>query len=391
MKRIRYAAVLMLALLALSFGRASALSVTVAPPQGTIGSSIACPAQANLVAGTNGLWTVTDAKCLSGLLSTGWTVTQAAQVLTPAANVVMDLSKGCAGSIAFPAAGQNVSLTATNISYCAGKPVYVYTLQPASGTTNNTLTLSTGFTLNTAAPAVQTGTSASDVLEFYDNGTVLTYPVGGSAGAFGTTVNTATLNLGTAGATQGKLTIAGSASGVITIGNNPTAVGTYNWNFPITAGAVGAILTSGGGTTAAEVWLADAAAGQVLTSAGTTTIPAFSASPSITSATLAGTADKSLLLSNGGHLSSLLGTGAAVTSGTGSVTTGSTDNAGEVTGCTSACTVTFGVAWAAKPMCVCNDITSATGVCKIVPNANGLTAVVTTAGTDSFEFICIGK
>lgn len=79
------------------------------------------------------------------------------------------------------------------------------------------------------------------------------------------------------------------------------------------------------------------------------------------------------------------------TSGTGSVTSGSTNSVMEVTGGTSPVTVTFGTAFTNKPFCVCGDETSATGVCKVVPNANGATAVVTTAGTDSFVLVCVGN
>jgi hypothetical protein len=81
----------------------------------------------------------------------------------------------------------------------------------------------------------------------------------------------------------------------------------------------------------------------------------------------------------------------APTSGTGTVTAGGTDSMMEVTGCTSACTVTFGKAFTNQPFCICGDETSATGVCKVVPNANGATAVVTTAGTDSFVLECVAN
>lgn len=106
---------------------------------------------------------------------------------------------------------------------------------------------------------------------------------------------------------------------------------------------------------------------------------------------IASPADEALSVLNGGHITSLIGTGAAPTSGTGSVTAGGTDTAFEVTGGTSPVTVTFGTAYHAKPSCACNDETSALGACKAVANSNGQTVVVTTTATDSFNAICIGK
>lgn len=79
------------------------------------------------------------------------------------------------------------------------------------------------------------------------------------------------------------------------------------------------------------------------------------------------------------------------TSGTGTVTAGGNNSIMEVTGGTSPVTVTFGTAYVNKPFCLCGDETSATGVCKVVPNANGATAVVTTAGTDSFVLQCVAN
>lgn len=94
-------------------------------------------------------------------------------------------------------------------------------------------------------------------------------------------------------------------------------------------------------------------------------------------------------LNAGPHIISLGGT--APTSGTGTVTAGGTDSVMEVTGGTSPVTVTFGTAWTIQPICVCTDETSATGVCKAVPNSNKQTVVVTTASTDSFALICMAS
>lgn len=133
--------------------------------------------------------------------------------------------------------------------------------------------------------------------------------------------------------------------------------------------------------------------GNMGSSAGT-----ISGSPTITgnltvqgATILSGTGDAVLSLTQGGHLTSKLGASSLPTVGTGTVTAGGTDNAMEVTGATSPVTVTFATAFGAKPICTCSDETAALGACKVVPNSNGQTAVVTTTGTDSFTLICIGK
>jgi hypothetical protein len=205
----------------------------------------------------------------------------------------------------------------------------------------------------------------------------------------------ATPTLGAVG-TTGILNLAGTTSGVISIQPQSTA-GTYNLILPTSAGAIGALLTSGGGSSQ-QVWLADGATGTILTGTGVTAIPAFSATPTISGTLIdqasiqvsATTADIALATTNGGHISTLIGAGAIPTIGTGTVTAISTDNAGEATGATSPATVTFHTGFNAKPSCVCNDETAALGACKVVPNSNGLTMVVTTTGTDSFMWICVG-
>ena len=108
-----------------------------------------------------------------------------------------------------------------------------------------------------------------------------------------------------------------------------------------------------------------------------------------TSVNASATGDKALNTTNGGHLSSLLGTGTLPTVGTGTVTAGGTDNAMEVIGATSPATVTFHTAFHAAPICVCGDETAAVGACEVA--AVAATAVVTTTGTDSFTLICVGK
>lgn len=63
----------------------------------------------------------------------------------------------------------------------------------------------------------------------------------------------ALLTLGTAGTTLGSFSSAGNTSGVISF-LPQAAAGTYNWNWPTTAGTSGYFLTSGGGGSTAMTW-----------------------------------------------------------------------------------------------------------------------------------------
>lgn len=65
--------------------------------------------------------------------------------------------------------------------------------------------------------------------------------------------STGILGLGTAGSVSGGFTISGSTSGTITM-QPQAAAGTYNWNYPTTAGTSGYLLTSGGGSSSAMTW-----------------------------------------------------------------------------------------------------------------------------------------
>lgn len=69
----------------------------------------------------------------------------------------------------------------------------------------------------------------------------------------GTTAPTQLLSLGTSGSTSGIFNAAGSTSGTITF-QPQSAAGTYNWNWPTTAGTSGYLLTSGGGGSTAMTW-----------------------------------------------------------------------------------------------------------------------------------------
>lgn len=85
-------------------------------------------------------------------------------------------------------------------------------------------------------------------------------PADCSAGQLATTIAangdltcTATPTLGASGSATGKLNLAGTTSGTITI-QPQDAAGTYNFNMPTSAGSSGQVLTSGGGGSTAMTW-----------------------------------------------------------------------------------------------------------------------------------------
>lgn len=145
------------------------------------------------------------------------------------------------------------SASGTVTSFSAGTLSPLFTTSVATSTTTPALT----FSLTNAA-----------------GGTLF----GNNSGTSGAPAYTTAPVLGVNAATNGTLGLAngGALGTTITLQNlgNTTA---YNFNFPTTAGAVGAILTSAGGASASNIWLSDVATGQILISGGTTTIPAFSA------------------------------------------------------------------------------------------------------------------
>jgi hypothetical protein len=190
------------------------------------------------------------------------------------------------------------------------------------------------------------------------------------------------------GTTTSPLVLNGTSSGHINIssGATPTA---YTFTLKSTVPAQGDILdfSNGAGQVSS---LADVATGSVLVSGGVATVPAYSATPSVTTVTASGSIDKTLNVSNGGHISNPIGSGVAPTTGTGTVVAGGTDTAMRVTGGTSPVTVTFGTAFAVAPVCVCSNGTTAADGCKT--SAEGTTSVVvTTASTDTFSLVCVGK
>ncbi len=89
-------------------------------------------------------------------------------------------------------------------------------------------------------------------------------------------IESGTLNIGgTLSSENGIINIGGSTSGTITL-QPQAAAGTYNWNWPTTAGTSGYFLTSGGGGSTAMTWtqnnfLTGLTVGTTTISSGTTT------------------------------------------------------------------------------------------------------------------------
>ena len=68
------------------------------------------------------------------------------------------------------------------------------------------------------------------------------------------TVSAGAMTVGVTGAQAGSLIISGSSTGAITLKGTGTAIGTYNWNYPTTAGSSGQPLVSGGGGASGMAW-----------------------------------------------------------------------------------------------------------------------------------------
>jgi hypothetical protein len=75
--------------------------------------------------------------------------------------------------------------------------------------------------------------------------------------------NRGKVRFGTSGTESGILDIVGATSGTITF-QPQSAAGTYNWNWPTTAGTSGYLLTSGGGGSTAMTWTNPASFGMAI-------------------------------------------------------------------------------------------------------------------------------
>ena len=151
-------------------------------------------------------------------------------ILSPSGAGTVTINPNTAGTLnnlviggSTPLAGTFTGLTATG----------AVSLSPAN---NNVVLSPTGTGLVTVNPATA--------------GTLDNLAIGGTtplAGAF------TTLATGVAGLSNGALSIKGSTSGVITA-QPQAAAGTYNWNWPTSAGVAGNPLLSGGGAASPMVY-----------------------------------------------------------------------------------------------------------------------------------------
>jgi hypothetical protein len=209
----------------------------------------------------------------------------------------------------------------------------------ASNISSGTLVVARGgtgqATLTNHGVLIGAGTSAITQLAAAGAGTML-QGVASSDPAF-----SATPTLGLASSATGKLNLAGTTSGTVTI-QPQDAAGTFNFNLPTTAGTSGFVLTSAGGGSSPMTWsnvvtnpmttggdiiyggasgaptrLANGSNGQVLTSAGSTNAPTWAAIGNITVVTKTTTyniaATDGLILCSGSAFTVTLPTAVGVT------------------------------------------------------------------------------
>jgi hypothetical protein len=211
---------------------------------------------------------------------------------------------------------------------------------------------------------------------------------------------------------QSGVSTAGSSSGVITL-NPQAASGTYNWNWPTTAGTSGYFLTSGGGSTSPMTWTAFSGSGNVVMSTSPTiTTPTLSGTvagtytlggtPSL-SGTLAGTYTlggtptlASGTLSGLTHLAGhqdVTGTAPTLTScGTSPSIVGS-DIAGQVTmgtGTPTGCTITFASAYTAAPLCNVSWLTNITSM-QFTVSTTAITITQTATSSNKIVYRCTAQ
>lgn len=220
------------------------------------------------------------------------------------------------------------------------------------------------------------------------------------------------LGIGGNGGPAGNITLYGSASGAITL-QLAGAAGTYNWNWPTSAGAAGAALLSGGGAGTPMSWTAGALAiaaaktftannaltlagtdGTTLTFQGTGTVVNRDSTDTLTNKTFDTAGLGNSLKINGTAVSAVTGTGAvvlavspALTTPNLGVATATSINKLAITAPATAATLTIADG---KTLTVNNSIglSGTDGTVMTLPAANdtlmGLAAVQTVTGAKTF-------
>ncbi len=143
---------------------------------------------------------------------------------------------------------------------------------------------------------------------FYNNTTLMLSILGSGNVGFGTIAPAALISCGLTGTTLCTMNAAGSSTGLITF-KPQAAAGTYEWDWPITAGTTGQVLTSQGGAGTAMTWATPSGTGTV-THTGSMT------ANTMTKATAAADITNSLLTDDGTTLT-YSGTGGISTTGSG--------------------------------------------------------------------------
>lgn len=181
-------------------------------------------------------------------------------------------------------AGEAFSLTSTSTAAASGSQ-NLFSVYMSGANSNSAQTTYSGIFYNT-----HTGTTSTNVAAYFSasGGTSANYAAIFAAGnvGVGSIAPAELLTIGTTGTTSGVYSVAGSTTGKITF-NPQAAAGTYNWEWPITAGTPGQVLTSQGGGTTAMIWTTPTTGTVTSVALTVPSIMSVSGSPVTSSGTLA--------------------------------------------------------------------------------------------------------
>lgn len=123
---------------------------------------------------------------------------------------------------------------------------------PSTGLLSLTNTDNAQLLAQAGTVTLKNATASGGLVLGANNQTVCTLS-GTLTATFVSSIRGTALHAGTAGSAQGTVTLNGATSGTVTLGVQ-AAAGTYNWNFPTTAGSANNVLLSGGGGATAMSW-----------------------------------------------------------------------------------------------------------------------------------------